>query len=289
MCKLGFFPGFLVQTVLGALVSPCAAWQKPDASRLALLRTVPLYQSTYVILQTRERVTSPSDPRLARLRIGVHAQTPAVSLGRRYRGASVVLYPWETPDRLLEDLIAGAIDVAIVWAPLAGFWALVHDHEERWSMMPLPTVRPPPSDFPSPSTEVTLAPCQTAIRERLESYGVAPAELLAPVSPETIPPSLPTPPEDLKEATRGWQLYHRHCFQCHGMDCIPSGLASDLRQIILHKSYREFVLVVLQGRPDRGMPPFRGFLDLEGVRVIYQYVRARAFGKLAPGRPSEQD
>ncbi|HTI62784.1 MAG TPA: hypothetical protein VL524_04695, partial [Gemmatimonadaceae bacterium] len=82
-------------------------------------------------------VRSLDDPALRRMRIGIHlmggddANPPAArSLARRGLASNVEGFPiygdYSQPDppaRLLDAVESGAVDVAIVWGPLAGYFA----------------------------------------------------------------------------------------------------------------------------------------------------------------------
>ena len=96
------------------------------------------YRSAYVIVYPADgglKIASLDDPALRQVkRIGVHMSTPPYDvLGERGLQASVVTYltlhdprdpdPSKRPIKLLEDLAAGQIDVAIAWGPLAGYFA----------------------------------------------------------------------------------------------------------------------------------------------------------------------
>jgi len=105
-----------------------------------VLVTRPYYRSTYVFAWRRDRaldIRSLDDPRLRGLRVGVQLigndgvnTPPAHALSRRgivdnVRGFSVYAdYARPNPPaRILDALIAGEIDVAVVWGPLAGYFA----------------------------------------------------------------------------------------------------------------------------------------------------------------------
>jgi mxaJ protein len=111
----------------------------PTATDMALT-TVPYYRSTYVFVardSLAPRPRSLDDPALRRLRIGVQlvgddgANTPPVhALSRRgithnLRGYLVTGdYGEESPPaRIVEAVARGDVDVAIVWGPLAGWFA----------------------------------------------------------------------------------------------------------------------------------------------------------------------
>ena len=93
------------------------------------------YTSTYVIAQRKgsgHAITSLDAPELKTLRIGVYANTPVEeSLGRRGLVDHLTAYSLffdptgdrDRPAKLLDDLVAGTVDVALPWGPLAGYYA----------------------------------------------------------------------------------------------------------------------------------------------------------------------
>jgi mxaJ protein len=101
-----------------------------------VLTTKPYYRSTYVLVSRKSAhlgVRSLDDPALKQLRIGVHIDTPPWAvLGERGLMAQVKGYPLmfdyrnsdrtRRPDQLLLDVKDGALDVAIVWGPIAGYF-----------------------------------------------------------------------------------------------------------------------------------------------------------------------
>jgi mxaJ protein len=101
-----------------------------------VLWTRPYYRTGYVIAYRKDRVPairSLDDPSLRRLKVGVEVNTPPHdALGRRgIVGDNIVGYqlmfdsnfhPEDYPGKIVEDLIAGRIDVALVWGPIAGYF-----------------------------------------------------------------------------------------------------------------------------------------------------------------------
>ncbi len=92
------------------------------------------YRSTYVLLyRAADRGTFDSldSPMVVTARIGVVANTPpAVLLERRGLLSNVVAYNLVVDTRVehpaeqaVEDLAAGRIDMALLWGPIAGYWA----------------------------------------------------------------------------------------------------------------------------------------------------------------------
>ncbi|WP_460451394.1 substrate-binding domain-containing protein [Alsobacter sp. SYSU BS001988] len=101
------------------------------------LRTRPYYRSSYVFVTRADRrldLASLEDPRLRTLRIGVHLigdgganPPPAHALAQLGVIGNVVGYPIygdysqnAPPQRLIEAVARGDVDVAIAWGPLAG-------------------------------------------------------------------------------------------------------------------------------------------------------------------------
>ncbi len=105
----------------------------------SVLTTRPYYRSAYVFVTRADRkleITSFDDPRLRRLRIGVQvvgdgANTPPMdALARRGLVRNLVGYTVfgdyaepNPPARIVEAVSRGELDVAVVWGPLAGFFA----------------------------------------------------------------------------------------------------------------------------------------------------------------------
>jgi len=124
-----------------------------------LVRTTkPYYRSTYVFVykkSLRQPITSLDDPVLKKLKIGVHLlgddyenPPPVHELAKRGIVDNVVgfntFYSAENPPSAIVDAVAnGKIDIAIVWGPIAGYFAT----RER---VPLDVVEIPskPGDLP---------------------------------------------------------------------------------------------------------------------------------------------
>jgi quinoprotein dehydrogenase-associated probable ABC transporter substrate-binding protein len=100
--------------------------------------TEPYFTSTYVFVTRRDRnlnITSIRDPRLVRLRLGVHMTgedyaPPANALALLGAATNVKGYRLfgplgeaNPPARIIEAVESREIDVAIVWGPFAGYFA----------------------------------------------------------------------------------------------------------------------------------------------------------------------
>ena len=104
------------------------------------LTTSPYYRSSYAFVYRRDRglhIESLDDPALRTLRIGVviagdetTGPPPAFALARRGLADNMVGYSLygdyaepNPPARVIDAVAAGDVDVAIVWGPLAGYFA----------------------------------------------------------------------------------------------------------------------------------------------------------------------
>jgi mxaJ protein len=162
-----------------------------------VLWTTPYYRTTYVIAYMKDRgphVTSIDDPILRQIKIGVHVNTPPhdALAQRGIIGDNVIGYRLfynppvqaeDAPSQLIEDLLAGKLDVALVWGPFAGYF--VKKRSAPLELVPLRGDNPAtPFAFNismgvkkgeralKAELEDVLAKDAAAIRAILEEYGV---------------------------------------------------------------------------------------------------------------------
>jgi mxaJ protein len=118
--------------------------------------TTPYYRSSYAFVFVKEgkfRVRSWDDERLRDARIGVIAATPPADalikkdLMRNVAAYRLTIdYTTEYPGKIVDDVAAGKIDLAIVWGPVAGYFA-------KKAAVPLDVVAVPPLEgVPVPFT-----------------------------------------------------------------------------------------------------------------------------------------
>jgi cytochrome c len=98
-------------------------------------------------------------------------------------------------------------------------------------------------------------------------------------------------PKVTKEVFHGYQLYNSYCYRCHGTDATGAQLAPDLRRTLaVGMKQPEFLSVAMEGKKEKGMPAWAGFLSEDDVVHIYRYVKGRSLDLVPVGRPpSEQD
>jgi mxaJ protein len=148
------------------------------------LPTQPYYRSTYVFVTRADRdlkISSFDDPRLRELKIGVQmvgddgANTPpAHALAARGIIQNVVGftlygdYAQESPPaRIIDAVIKKDVDVAVVWGPLAGFYA--GRHKGELTLVPVPP-RDEKSGLPFAfSISMGVRRGNTALRDRLNA------------------------------------------------------------------------------------------------------------------------
>lgn len=119
-----------------------------------VLTTPPYYRSTYVFVSRKSavwQITSFDDPLLRTLKIGVHLigddyanSPPAHLLSSKGIVANVVGYSIygdyaedSPPGKIITAVATGEIDVAIVWGPIAGYFA--KQQTEPMSIIPVPS------------------------------------------------------------------------------------------------------------------------------------------------------
>jgi mxaJ protein len=153
--------GFLRQTLR---VGTCDVVMGIPASFEMALPTRPYYRSSYVFVSRRDRhlaLSSFDDPRLRRLRIGIQLTgndydnpPPAQALAVRHladnvRGFMVYGdYTTKAPQRdVVDAVVDGRIDTAVVWGPVAGYFA-----QRVAAPLELRVASPPPGRNPTPLT-----------------------------------------------------------------------------------------------------------------------------------------
>jgi mxaJ protein len=98
-----------------------------------LFTTTPYVRSSYVFVSRADRhldLSSFDDPRLKKMKIGVQVlddeyAPPAQALGRRGMLTNIVGYQAfdKVRGQIVSDVAQGKIDTAVVWGPLAGYYA----------------------------------------------------------------------------------------------------------------------------------------------------------------------
>ena len=89
----------------------------------------------------------------------------------------------------------------------------------------------------------------------------------------------------------GWRQYSVHCARCHGQDALPNPVTANLLVSMAPggpaADKATFTKVVAEGRPERGMPPFKDIVTPEQIDVIHAYLKGRAETRIPAGRPKQ--
>lgn len=247
--------------------------------------------STTFLLVTREgpdAATSLDAEALQRLEMGVHAGTAAETLVAAAHIPSVRPYsvPGADAGAMLSDVLSAKIGAAVLWAPLAGLGALERDPDNRLAFRTVGGPQAPPSiSDPSEGAETK---CAEEIKSLLEAYGVVPAEATVQVAMRPLLHQR-VPAGDPVAAETGRAIFAARCARCHGEQVVAArdALAPvDLIRSVRRFTYPAFLYIVLNGRPQKGHPGFRGTLEEQQIAEVYQYCRARSRGDLDASRPA---
>ena len=90
-----------------------------------------------------------------------------------------------------------------------------------------------------------------------------------------------------QDVYNGWKWWHVYCYRCHGTDAIGTTNAPNLIDPNERLSRAQFIRLVRDGVPDKGMQAWDKLLEPKQITQLYLYVRARADKVLPPGRPDE--
>lgn len=299
--------------------------------------TRPYYRSAYVIVYRKDsglNITSLDDPLLKKLRIGVNlldadAENTPPAMALSAHGVVGTLVGFQAfysenglrPEDIINAVINKQIDLAIVWGPLAGYFA-------KSSPVPL-VLNPLPDDSTTgipftfnisvgvrkrdralrDSLQTVLDGKQGEIQQLLRDYGVPLLPLPAPPPPPPPAPPAPPPPPPPADASlrdayhtapldtvsqevyNGWKYFNLNCARCHGEDALGTSFAPHL--ILSLKpdgpinTKELFIQTVCGGRPEKGMPSWCALgMEIDKIQAIYTYVKGRSDAKIHPGRPA---
>jgi mono/diheme cytochrome c family protein len=154
----------------------------------------------------------------------------------------------------------------------------------------------------SGSGEAAPAPVDTATAG-VPTPGPDTSVATPPINPDPSTTTVDTPPAGATPSNQsaaggprvsrqeydGWRQYSVHCARCHGQDVLPNPVAANLL-ISLGPggpvdTPEKFSQIVTAGRPEKGMPAFKGVLTPEQISGIYAYVKGRADKRIPAGRP----
>jgi mono/diheme cytochrome c family protein len=173
-----------------------------------------------------------------------------------------------------------------------------------WTAMPLCLGLASTACSPREGGEAAPAPVDTASAGGPRT-GPDTSVATPPINPNPSTTSVDTPPAGPRSNNQsgaggprvgrpeyeGWRQYSVHCARCHGQDVLPNPVAANLL-ISLGPggpvdTPEKFNQIVIAGRPEKGMPAFKGVLTPDQIGAIYAYVKGRAEKRIPPGRPEQ--
>jgi ABC-type amino acid transport substrate-binding protein/cytochrome c5 len=283
--------------------------QVDDFMGPAVIFSNPIAREGYALVSAKGRNIAGIDD-LRGLRVAVQYQTtPQNLLALREEIEKVTVL---SPDEGMKILDQGKVDVAFIWAPVAG-WLNTTAYGKKYQ------IRTTAGEGLVWSTAIGFAKTSTGLRDDVNlilpslqedidklfaKYGV-PSE--APIKfgelgrPVTIAEAGPGEPVTVGQSTgdskpaevravasgdisAGHELFNGTCAHCHGPDAVQAEKRINLR--LLKKRYGEdmeatYWKTVHEGRPSKGMPAWKevfGDDELRNVLVYLQTVQEAADG-----------
>jgi polar amino acid transport system substrate-binding protein len=283
--------------------------QVDDFMGPAVIFSKPIAREGYALVSAKGRNIAGIDE-LKGLRVAVQYQTtPQNLLALREEIEKVTVL---SPDEGMKLLDEGKVDVAFIWAPVAG-WLNATVYAEKYQ------IRTTAGEGLVWSTAIGFAKASTRLRDDVNlilpslqddidklfvKYGVpsdAPVKFgelghptaiadAGPREPITVGQSTgDSKPAEVKavasgDVTAGHELFNGTCAHCHGPDAVQAEKRINLR--LLKKRYGDemeatYWKTVHDGRPSKGMPAWKevfGDDELRNVLVYLQTVQEAADG-----------
>jgi len=275
----------------------------------AVIFSKPIAREGYALVSAKGRNIAGIDD-LKGMRVAVQYQsTPQNLLALRDEIEKVTVL---SPDEGMKVLAQGKVDVAFIWAPVAG-WLNTTVYGEKYQIRTTAgegLVWPTAIGFAKASTELrddvnlVLPSLQEDIDKLFAKYGV-PSDVpvkfgefgspiviagAGPSEPVTVGQSVgDSKPAEIKAAasgniSAGHELFNGTCAHCHGPDAVQAEKRINLR--LLKKRYGDdmetaYWKTVHEGRPSKGMPAWKevfGDDELRNVLVYLQTVQEAADG-----------
>jgi ABC-type amino acid transport substrate-binding protein len=207
-----------------------------------------------------------------------------------------------SPDEGMKALDEGKVDVAFIWAPIAGWLnKTVYGNKYRIAMtegqgLLWETAIGFAKNAGDLRDEIdaVLPGLQSDIDRLFAKYGVPNASAIRfgeLAQPKAVPPQGSSEPTTVGQATEnkatevktaatdmgaGRELFNGTCAHCHGPDAVQSERKIDLR--LLKKRYGDdmettFWKTVHEGRPSKGMPSWKDVFSDDELRNVYAFLQ----------------
>jgi mono/diheme cytochrome c family protein len=154
---------------------------------------------------------------------------------------------------------------------------------------PAPSAAPSRSPAPRAPAPAPTRPTAEAPAAPVPDTAPAISTAAAPPPPDKWHP----PPRDTLdfETYQGWKQFELNCARCHGEYAVGTSFAPALVVSLKEggsiPTREDFMTTVCAGRPDKGMPGWCALgLEMSKIEGMYLYVKGRADGRYAAGRPA---
>lgn len=210
--------------------------------------------------------------------------TPQVLLAER---DDITASTFLSPEEAMQALAKDEVDAAFVWGPSAGY---VNQTSLRGEFRVVPVqgvgMQWPVAIAVARGQEVLRGAIDLAldadrgsVRTLLVKYGFPSAEpvsLASEAAPGPVVLAAAQPAADPAEVAAGKELFNGTCAHCHGTDAVQATKNINLR--LLHHRYGDrmdqvFFTTVENGRPAKGMPPWKGVFSQQDFTKILAFLK----------------
>jgi ABC-type amino acid transport substrate-binding protein len=165
-----------------------------------------------------------------------------------------------------QAVVSGEAAAAFLWAPI-GWWLLKKHPEARLQA----------AEVSVPDLEFRIAVGMRTGDEVFESaVNAAVQQLVAHGTVAEIMSRYGVPSAATAQAAsdpqQGRSLYYQICALCHGQNAEGGGPVPDLKTF--PGTEEQFLQISLNGRPDRGMPAWKGKLSEDELRTILAFIQS---------------
>lgn len=264
----------------------------------AVIFSKPIAREGYALVGAKDRSLAGIGD-LNGLRVAVQYQTtPQNLLASRDEIQKVTVL---SPDEGMQKLEQGKVDVAFVWAPVAG-WLNKTLYGDKYRVVPTdgegllwPTAigfARAGADLRS-EVDAALPSIREEIARLFVKYGVpddppikfsqnqasSATVAASEAEPKTVGQATAAAVADDKSAllAAGQEVFNGTCGHCHGPNAVQSERKIDLR--LLKKRYgddmqKTYWKAVLDGRPSKGMPAWKEVFNEDQLRSIYVFLES---------------
>ena len=183
---------------------------------------------------------------------------------------------YRTQPEAFQAVVRGEAAAALLWAPI-GWWLVKKQPGAQVQGIEIATAN---LEFKVAAGlrkgEEALQQAINTVIEQLVTLGKVASILARYGQPTTAmgqtTTSFPTVTQVASNPQQGSALYYQICALCHGQSADGGGPIPNLKEF--QGGEERFLKITLAGRPDRGMPPWKGKLSEEEVQAIFAFIQS---------------